>query len=120
MLNSDGINIWQDPHSKVIALNSDIGLAFDFTATGINNVAVNGSNVSIYRQVCSKTLQPNGNYGCINPSSSNVPSTASLVNYFASNNAAFLTAFATSYVKMSSIGYGSKLPSLTTIDLSTC
>jgi hypothetical protein len=120
MINSDDINIWRDPHSKVIALNSDISLAFNFTATGINNVAVNGSSISIRSHVCSKTLQPNGNYGCINPSSSNFPSIASLVSYFASYNAAFLTAFATSYVKMSSIGCGSKLTSLTIIDLSTC
>ena len=63
----------------MIALNIDIGLAFHFIATGMNNVvknvAVNDS--SIHPQVCSKAWQPIGNYGYINPTSFSIPSTAS-------------------------------------------
>jgi len=114
------LNLWIDPHSSVIALNSDMGLAFNFTASGVNNTAVNTNNPPQTLQVCSKVVPPTGIYGCINPTNTNVPSTASLVIQFASNNAAFLTAFAASYTKMSSIGYGTKLPSLTSINLSTC
>jgi len=113
------LNLWADTKNPVILLNADIALAFTFTST-TNNVAVNANNPPGSIQTCSQSLTATNIYGCINPTNTVVPSTASLVSQFATNNTAFLKAFETSYVSVTSVGYGSKLPSLTPIDLTTC
>lgn len=72
-----------------------------------------------------------GTTGCTQPTSTTVPSTSALVNSFANSNTAFLNAFASSYAKMTTVGYGvpanvdgatstGKLGTITAIDLTTC
>ena len=74
----------------------------------------------------------NGAFGCVNPTSQAVPSTAQQVLQYSNNNPQFLADFAAAFVKMSAVGFGGvvsaldgatssgKLGTLTTIDLTTC
>ena len=82
-------------------------------------------------QRCGPASAPGGVFGCSQPTSTTVPSTNSLVNSFANSNTAFLNAFATAYVKMTTVGYGvpaniygatssGKLGTITAINLTTC
>jgi len=93
-------------------LNSDMALAYSISQA--NNFH------GVLHQRCS-----NGGGGCNNPRNSTRPSTLSIVQTFANNNAAFLAAFASAYTKMVNVGYGTsgtagKLGTLTPITLSTC
>jgi catalase (peroxidase I) len=110
-------NIWFRPPgpSPDLMLNSDMALAYNIgTTTGVNNIAAIG-------------LTCNNNNGC----ATGRPATATLVTTFANSNAAFLSAFAASFAKMTTVGYGlpvntdgasasGKLGTLTAIDLTTC
>jgi len=101
------LNFWKANNSETIRLNTDIAIAFGF--------AFQPHQTS---QECSSTSVPTNSYGCINPLSTTPPSTLSLVQLYAANNSAFLTDFASSFSKMSNIGYGfngstGKLGSLT-------
>ena len=100
-------------------LNSDIALAFNASISGVNNIGIIG-------QTCGgKDIT---SYVCQNPVTQVIPSpsTADLVKSYISDNKLFLSAFAVSFVKMTSVGYkldgagGGKLGSLTSVNLDTC
>jgi len=109
---SDTDNMWMKDTGGNIMLNSDMALAYSISQA--NNFH------GVLHQRCS-----NGGGGCNNPRNSTRPSTLSIVQTFANNNAAFLAAFASAYTKMVNVGYGTsgtagKLGTLTPITLSTC
>ena len=96
-----------------------------------------GYNITINKEVaspsqrCGSSAGPNNAYGCSDPNINSKPCTFALASTFAANNSAFLSAFALSYAKMSTVGYGlpankdgqtatGKLGTLTSIDFATC
>jgi len=112
-MTNTSLNIWLDPSGTSILLNADMALAYDITVDD-NNVAINKvpstDDDTSSAQVCSLT-NPDGKVGCVNPSTKSV-STLSLVIEYTLSNKLFLINFAKAYVKMSSVGYGTKQPSL--------
>ena len=120
-------NLWEvppnSPAGAQIMLNADMALGF--------NISINYNGLATHTQRCSSTGGPGGGYGCSSPSTNAYPSTYSLVNTYANDNTAFLNGFASSYAKMSTVGYGlpantdgststGKLGTLTAIDVTTC
>lgn len=113
-------NIWFRPPgpSPDIMLNSDMSLAYTIgTTTGANNLAP-------IPETC------NGN-GCSAAGTNSRPGTLGVVQSYANDNALFLTSFAASFAKMTTVGYGlpantdgataaGKLGALTAIDLGSC
>lgn len=107
-------------HSQVpsLMLNTDMSLGFSINTDNAQGVV---------GQVCGPSAINGNSYGCSQPTSSSAPSTFSLVSQYASSNSQFLTDFARSFAKMTSVGYGvsggsssGKLGTLTNIDLNTC
>ena len=98
-------------------LNADMVLAFDITLDE-NDVAINkvssvdddGEDGISGAQICSG-FNPDRRSGCINPST-NPLSTFPLILEYTASNKFFLISFAKAYVKMTSVGYGTKLPAL--------
>jgi hypothetical protein len=110
------LNIWLDPSGSTILLNVDVALAFDITLDE-NDVAINKVSsinndevVTSNAQICSG-INPDRRQGCVNPSTDPI-STFELVVQYTASNKFFLLSFAEAYVKMTSVGYGTKLPSL--------
>jgi hypothetical protein len=105
-------------------LNADMAVGFDITIGEEDHLA-------LADQRCGARGAPGRVYGCSTPTATGLPSTFALANTFAQDNAAFLAAFAVSYAKMTTVGYGvpdatdgatstGKLGTVTAIDLSTC
>lgn len=104
-------------------LNADMAVGFDIT--------IQNNGLALGTQRCGSQGAPDNSYGCAGPTAKAVPSTYALAKQFADDNAAFLAAFAVSYTKMTTVGYGvpanadgstatGKLGTLTAIDFSTC
>jgi len=114
---ADKANIWIHPVNNGttppnIMLNTDMALAY--------TISTSNNFLGVLGQTCS-----NNGGGCRNPTSSTRPSTLSLVQTFANDNAAFLVAFQQAFPGMVNVGYGvsgstGKLGTLTQIDLATC
>jgi hypothetical protein len=97
-------------------LNSDIVLAY-------NSSTVN--NFGVVNQNCGPYTPQSQFVGCKAPPDSSQPNTVPTVLTYAGNNAAFLAAFAVSFKKMLSVGYGASYSNklgaaLVDLDLSTC
>jgi hypothetical protein len=118
-----GKNEWTTPGNHNIMLNADMAVGFD--------ISIGANNLAPPTQRCGATSGPGRAFGCSNPVATTKPSTYTLAASFAANNAAFLSAFATSYTKMTTVGYGvpaatdgatstGKLGTVTSIDFSTC
>lgn len=116
-------NLWTRGGNHEIMLNTDMSVAFD--------ISIQSNGLAVGTQRCGAQGAPGNTYGCAGPTARAVPSTYALAKQFADDNAAFLQAFAVSYVKMTTAGYGvpadvdgststGKLGTLTAIDLSTC
>jgi len=124
--NGASIDTWVNGGANTIMLNADMNLAYNIDTSGTNNVGTTG-------QRCVTTAGATSG-ACTNPTSTTGPATTTsafntVVNY-ARNNAAFLAGFASSFPKMTSVGYSvtgvsttSKSPSLgtlTPITLTSC
>eukprot|EP01038_Epipyxis_sp_PR26KG_P011324 gene11324-15188_t len=107
-------NEWLGP-ANTIMLNTDMCLAFP--ANTAENISPQGS----IGQVCGGPANPT--LTCTNPTNTKVPTTRTLAQSFAASNNVFLDAFATSFTKMTTVGYGTsgRLGStLTDFDLTKC
>lgn len=110
------LNIWLDPSGGTIMLNVDLALAFDITLDE-NDVAINKVSSIDFDEVGTSNAQicsgfnPDRRQGCVNPSTNPI-STFELVLEYTVSNKFFLLRFAEAYVKMTSVGYGTKLPAL--------
>jgi len=110
------LNIWLDPSGGTIMLNVDVALAFDITLDE-NDVAINKVSSIDFDEVGTSNAQicsgfnPDRRQGCVNPSTDPI-STFELVLEYTVSNKFFLLRFAEAYVKMTSVGYGTKLPAL--------
>jgi len=99
-------------------LNSDMVLAYN--SSTVNSFGVLNQNCGPY------TPPPQSAFvGCQAPTDGSQPNTVSTVQTYAGNNAAFLSAFAVSFKKMLSVGYGASYSNklgaaLVDLDLSTC
>jgi len=127
--NGPSKSLFKDGPNQVM-LGTDMVLGFPADTTTV----IGGFTVGAAGQVCGPT-QVNGAAGCTfgrgGTSSTTLPSTYALAASYATNNALFLTNFATSFAKMTSVGYGvpanvdgatasGKLGTLTAINLATC
>ena len=124
-------SVFTTPANQVM-LGTDMVLGYPANTAAV----VGGSIVGTPGQHCGPTsANPPAAYGCNAPSFSapatTAPSTFALATSYAANNALFLTNFATSYTKMTTVGYGvpakkdgstatGKLGTLTSIDFTTC
>ena len=115
-----------------IMLGTDMVLGYPANTADV----VSGSIVGTPGQHCGPTAgNPPQPYGCNAPTFSapatTHPPTFALAASYAANNAMFLSSFATSYTKMTTVGYGvpakidgstatGKLGTLTSIDFATC
>eukprot|EP01038_Epipyxis_sp_PR26KG_P006764 gene6765-9266_t len=135
---SIGKNLWTGYTGtgtrKTIMLNTDMSMYYPITTLNKD-----GSTTGDSGQTCSSALTSNSNqYGCISGDGSTIltstskPSlSSSYVDSYASSLTGYLSAFATSYAKMTCVGFGvpasadgstssGRLGTLTSIDLSTC
>jgi len=123
MTNTQELTDWMVPRSSRrgygfpshIMLNADMVLAY---CSNTDN------DYGVLHQTCGP-YNAGSFVGCEDPTTNAQPSTSALVQEYANNNDAFLAAFAESYKKLTSVGYGeayyNKLgPELVDLDVLTC
>ena len=124
-------SIFTTPANQVM-LGTDMVLGYPANTAAV----VGGSIVGTPGQHCGPTsTNPPALYGCNAPTftapATTPPRTFALATSYATNNALFLSNFATSYTKMTTAGYGvpakkdgstaaGKLGTLTSVDFTTC
>ena len=121
---NSSISQWRHRNEPHIMLNADTFLAFP--------ISTELPPLSGPKPICGPSSTAlNVSYGCKNPTALIPPTTYELCRMYATNNSAFLQAFAVAYTKMTTVGYGvpaaedgatstGKLGTLTSIDLDTC
>jgi len=103
-------NLWVHANTNIM-LNADMSMGCNITINTATAFGVAG-------QKC-----PAGGGAATTPTTTGSPSTLALVTSYAKSNSNFLSAFATSFTKMTTVGYSgssTKLGSLTSINLALC